>query len=180
MRYLASLVATLILSACTTLDLDETVPSGFDLSGVWLINPVLSDAPPSRESLKPGRGRLGGDRVGARPPAGMLGLSFLTQDFPVLAASRVRIEQNRDSLGMDFDRGTYRDVSWGERDRGLWRVQAGWDEGDLVIVSTGEDTRVEERYTLAEEGSRLSTVVSFQIDSERGEYRRVYDRFPSP
>lgn len=179
MTRLLLLASAAVLAACSTLDLEPTAPAGFDLSGTWLINPVLSDAAPQR-----GRSQSDTEREGvrsARPPRrpSLLGLSFITQDFPVLAARRLRIEQNRDSMGMDFDRGTYRDVSWGERERGLWRVRAGWNEGDLVVVSDGEDARVEERFAMLDAGARLKVTVSYVFDGNRGEYRRVFDRFES-
>ncbi len=185
---LAALMA-LALTACTALNLDSTPPQGYDLSGTWLINPQLSDPPPV-----PRRGGDGpaGREKGARGPApsggggqpqmsdrsSRLAFAFLIQDFPILAAQRLKIEQNRDSMGIDFDRGSYRDVSWGERERGIWDVTAGWDEtGVLTILSESTDARALERLQLSEDERQLSIEFSYQVDGDSRRYRRVFDRF---
>ncbi|MCR9276929.1 MAG: hypothetical protein NXH85_03055 [Pseudomonadaceae bacterium] len=179
----------LALSACTALNLDSTPPPGYDLTGTWLINTQLSDPPPAPRR---GSGGAAGAEKGSRGPApsggggqprmpdrsSRLAFAFLIQDFPVLAAQRLKIEQNRDSMGIDFDRGSYRDVSWGERERGIWDVTAGWDDtGVLTILSESTDARALERLQLSEDERQLSIEFSYQVDGDSRRYRRVFDRF---
>lgn len=191
----ASLAAfmALTLAACTTLNLDSTPPAGYNLSGTWLINTQLSDPPPApgrngdsgaaRDGGRRGAGPNGGGGGQPRLPdrSSRLTFAFLIQDFPVLAAQRLKIEQNRDSMGIDFDRGSYRDVSWGERERGIWDVTAGWDEaGVLTILSESTDARALERLQLSENERQLSVEFDYQVDGDSRRYRRVFDRFQSP
>lgn len=187
----AGLVAlmALTLGACTTLNLDSTPPDGYNLSGTWLVNTQLSDLPPApgrngdgragRDEGKRGAGPgNGGDRRLMPDRSSRLTFAFLIQDFPVLAAQRLKIEQNRDSMGIDFDRGSYRDVSWGERERGIWDVTAGWDEaGVLTILSESTDARALERLQLSEDERQLSVEFDYQVDGDSRRYRRVFDRF---
>ena len=76
------------------------------------------------------------------------GLVFIAQDFQVLKAKRLKIEQGSDFMGVQHWPGVYRDVTWGQRERGLWRVYAGWERNDLLIQSKTKDMGVLERYQL--------------------------------
>ena len=70
----------------------------------------------------------------------------------------------------------YRDVTWGERERGLWRVNAGWDEtGALLIDSRSDDIRALERMVLRPDGL-LEIAVSVRGDRRNLEVTRVYRR----
>jgi hypothetical protein len=152
--------AILLLAACTTLQLDATPPADFDLTGTWFLIEDESESPPSHRRL--------------RARGGML--AFITQDFPVLRARGMQIEQSRDSMGISYKPNGYRDISWGTRNRGLWEVRAGWHENSLYVLSDASDARARETFTLSEGGRRLD--VSVRIDS-RGddvEVVRVFRR----
>lgn len=89
----------------------------------------------------------------------------------------MHIEQNRDSMGIEYDRGEYRDVSWGERDRGLWRVVAGWnEEGQLEIRSRAADAKAVETLSLEAEGNRLRMNIKIETEGENLDLTRVYER----
>ena len=96
----------------------------------------------------------------------------------MLVARQMRIEQNADSMGIDFEEGNYRDVTWGKRDRGLWQVNAGWEEGLLYIYSKASDGSAVEVYRLEEAGTRLVINIEIQTDRERMRLIRVFDRVP--
>jgi len=75
--------------------------------------------------------------------------AFIAQDFPVLLADRLHIEQSRESMGIQYEPGTYRDVSFGEKERGLWTVSAGWNaQGQFIIYSDSDDIRGIETHEL--------------------------------
>ncbi len=102
--------------------------------------------------------------------------AFVKQDFPVLEAHHMVIEQNRDSMGINYEPGTYRDVTWGERERGLWRIFAGWDEqGALAIHSRSSDIRAVERFSLRDDG-RLQVQVDIDGDDRDFSLVRVFER----
>ena len=82
MKWFAVFGCSVLLGACSSLDLDPQAPRGFDLTGTWLLNPVLSDAPPSRADLKQRGGPGGSPGGGLRRPV-ITGLSF----FPVMVIS---------------------------------------------------------------------------------------------
>ncbi len=153
------LLATLLFTACAT-TLETEPPPDFDLTGTWQLVTSASDPPPSSRHL--------------RARGGMI--VFVAQDFPVLRAKRLEIEQNRDSMGIRYDANDYRDVSWGSREHGLWKVQAGWHEGSLVILYHAKDGDAREVMTLGNAGQRLT--VDLRVDSGGNHVTatRVYQR----
>ena len=147
-------VLTLALCGCSGVPLEASAPSGFDLSGEW----VLDD----ETALGTGEGRS-------------LRSGFMIQDFPLLVARQMRIEQDARSMGIEYERGSYRDVSWGERRRGIWEVRAGWHEGVLHIYSEAPDTSASESWRLSEDGDRLEINIEVRGAREQS-FRRVFRR----
>ena len=156
-------------TACTTLD--PVVPPSFDLTGSWALDPLASDDAPDldairrREDRKVARGRQA-DAGGSA--------AFVTQDFPILTATTVTIEQDAASMGIRYDGGDYRDVSWGERERDFWTVRAGWLENALVVRSTRGGTQGIETFTL--EDGQLRVAVRVKTEGEDVEAVRVFLR----
>jgi hypothetical protein len=151
-----SLALLLLLAACSINPLESAPPAGFDLSGNWLLEGDLSDVERSREtSLRSG---------------------FVTQDYPLLVARKLSIEQDVRSMGIEFEHGSYRDVTWGERKRGIWWVRAGWHEGDLHIYSDASDTSAVEVYRLLDDGQRLLIDIEVQAGSGTQRFNRVFVR----
>lgn len=159
-RSLTSLTAIVLLSACGSLELDYNRPEGFDLTGTWHLIEDASGTPPSQRRL--------------RSRGGML--AFVTSDFPVLHAREMRIEQSRDSMGIRYDTGDYRDVSWGSRRRGLWEVRAGWHEGALYILWDAVDAEAIEVFTLSDGGRRLDVRVHIESGGNDIEVVRAFRR----
>jgi len=93
-----------------------------------------------------------------------------------LRATRLDIEQNPDSMGVRYYPGIYRDVTWGKRQRGLWEVDAGWYEGNLVVQSKADGLLVRETF-LTWPANTLSVRVFIQADNlEPITYNRQYTR----
>lgn len=157
-----AVIAALLLGGCSSIDLESRPPAGFDLSGDWVLVSGASDTAPSRRRL--------------RAQGGML--AFVTQDFPVLRASAMHIDQSRDSMGVRYDAGDYRDVSWGTRKRGLWEVRAGWHEGSLIILSDARDAQARETLTLSADGQRLTVDVQVKSSGDDVDVTRVFLRQP--
>ena len=150
-RSLVAVLALQLVAGCHSVPLDAAAPVRFDLNGHWVLDPDRSDGP--------------------RPRAG----GFLTQDFPVLVAKEMRIEQDDTSMGIEFDRGSYRDISWGERRRGVWEIRAGWHEGALYIYSEAPDTSAEEIWRLSDDGDEVTIEVSIR-GMAAGRYQRIFQR----
>ncbi|MGI9325246.1 MAG: hypothetical protein ACR2PZ_08520 [Pseudomonadales bacterium] len=169
----------LCLLGCGSKPLAPAPPQQFDLSGTWLLQADLSDAPPGQRQLEtlpppiPGASRS----RERRKPGG--GLAFVAHDFPVLVARRMVIEQNADSMGIEYDRGAYRDISWGERTRGLWTVTTGWDdEGQLVVRSKAKDADAVETMTLSTNGQSLTVHLEIEAGQQDVDVRRVFSKAP--
>lgn len=169
------LLSSLVLGACQGLDLETQAPTQFNLTGTWRLDPTISDASPDARKL--GRNRDPYRGPGAQP-RGSFGssLAFVAHDFPVLESQQMVIEQNADSMGVRYDNGRYRDISWGERERGPWKIHAGWQEGALMVVSRTKDQRVEETMTLEEGGRVLVVAVSASAGDEDLKLTRVFTR----
>jgi hypothetical protein len=99
----------------------------------------------------------------------------VAQDFPLLVAREMRIEQDDRSMGIDYANGGYRDVTWGERRRGVWEVRAGWNEGVLHIYSEASDVSASEIWQLSADGQRLDISISVRGNRDQ-EFRRVFRR----
>ena len=179
MKRLLTLSLALLLAACSSIELDETNPSNVNLDGTWILDFANSDdvpdmrdglnRPKQRQPRNPREAQISEIRgaIGS-------GLAFIVHDFEVLRADKMEIELNPDSMGIRYFPGVYRDVSWGERQRGLWEVYAGWELGDLVILSRAPDLRVMERMQLS--GDRLTVQVEIKADDEQRTLTRVFRR----
>ena len=140
---------------CTNVPLEADAPAGFDLSGDWSLV--------TEEGSAPGGG--GGRDSG-----------FLAQDFPLLVAQQLRIEQDASSMGVEYGRGKYRDVTWGERRRGVWEVNAGWHEGNLHIFSEASDVSAREVYRLENDGRMLVIDIEVKMTGRTQNFSRVFQR----
>ncbi|MFU8813945.1 MAG: hypothetical protein ACNA7W_01280 [Pseudomonadales bacterium] len=159
-RWAAGAGVLCLLAACSNVPLEPRPPDGFDLSGSWVLVPEDSGTPPEPRTL--------------RARGGML--SFITQDFAVLRAQELRIEQGPGSMGIYYDGRDYRDISWGTRRRGLWEVTAGWHEGSLIIRSDASDADASETLALSPDGQRLRVDVQIKSRSENVAVTRVFRR----
>ena len=160
-----------LLPACGTLD--PSVPRGFDLTGDWVLDGEASDAPPDIDAI---RRREDRDVVRGRQSDAAASAAFAVQDFPVLTATRLEIEQDDVSMGIRYDGVLYRDISWGERERDLWRVRAGWTEGDLVIRSLRGGTKGRETFALERNGTVLRVTVDIETGGQDVRSIRLYRR----
>ena len=160
-----------LLGSCSTLD--PNVPGGFDLTGDWVLDPDASDAPPDLDAI---RRREDRDVVRGRRSDAAASAAFAVQDFPVLTATRLEIEQDDDSMGIRYDGVVYRDIAWGMRERDLWTVRASWDEGDLVVRSVRGAIQGREAFALERNGLRLRVTVSVETGGRDVRSVRVYRR----
>ena len=159
------------VGACTTID--TNVPSSFDLTGTWLLVSNLSDAAPDADAI---RRREDARVVRGRQTDPSASGAFVAQDFPIVAAERLVIEQDRTSMGVSYGDGVYRDYSWGERTRDFWEIIAGWRDDALVIASERGDIKAEERMSLSDRGTRLTVDVSIRTGGENFRGTRIFER----
>ena len=176
-RILTGFLVALAAAACSGVPLDEQPPVRYDIGGQWALNTELSDPPPNTRQIMARADRDFAEGRLRRPSGGAL--AFVTQDFPVLEAKSMVIEQDSDSMGIRYENGVYRDVSWGERKRGLWEISAGWFEGDLVILSKTSDATGRETFRLSRSGQTLEVVVEANSDGEKLTATRVFERVPA-
>lgn len=170
---LALAAPCLALGACAPLA--AAPPPDVDLSGKWRLDAAASDPPPDVAAMRRKEDR---DLVrGGRDRAVAAGASaaFMLEDFRILAAARLRITQDRDSMGVTYDEDVYRDISWGARVRDLWTVHAGWKNGALVVRSSRGETSAVETYALAPDGA-LRVSASVRVRGEKVDVVRVYRR----
>jgi len=166
----------LSMMGCQGLDLAQTPLKSVQLSGIWVVDAGASDdlraftRPPSERRRPKLSVREEIRRIGLGS-----GLAFVVQDFQIIDANQIVIEQGRNSMGVKHIPGTYRDVTWGDRERDIWRIQAGWQETDLVIFSTAKGLRVLERYQLVNQ-NRLRLDLDVQADGVNRKLTRFFDR----
>ena len=102
--------------------------------------------------------------------------AFVVHDFPVVGATRMVIEQDDYSMGIDYAGGGYRDVTWGERTRNYWTVRAGWHDEALVIESRRDPIRGTETMRLEDGGRRLRVEVFVRTGGQDVRAVRVFER----
>lgn len=172
----ALLIGAMIVGGCGGLNLESNPVQPTNLSGTWQLDTAASDSADGlkgRPSRRLERNESVRDEI-QRISRGS-GLAFIAQDFQVLKAKRLKIEQGSDSMGVQHWPGVYRDVTWGQRERGLWRVYAGWERNDLLIQSTTRDMRVLERYQLIN-NTQLRVQITVRADGQTKELQRLYRR----
>tara|TARA_B110000967_G_scaffold203734_1_gene244932 strand:+ start:1777 stop:2355 length:579 start_codon:yes stop_codon:yes gene_type:complete len=174
--YISAALLAVLMMGCKGLDLTQNPAAVVPLSGAWHVDASASDdlraftrAPTERR-----RAKLSVREEIRRIGLGS-GLAFVVQGFQVIDADQMIIEQSGDSMGVKYIPGTYRDVTWGDRERDIWRVQAGWQERDLVIYSTAKGLRVLERYQLVNP-QRLRLDIEVQADGTNRKLTRFFDR----
>ena len=147
-------LAVLLVAGCGSVPLEPAAPAGFDLNGHWLLESEIDLYGQAGRGLDSG---------------------FLGQDFPLLVSREMRIEQDARSMGIEYARGSYRDVTWGERHRGVWHVRAGWHDGSLYIYSRASDISATEIWTLSESGRQLE--IRIEVRGARDQnFHRVFRR----
>ena len=159
--WLALGCSLLVAAGCSSLSTD--VPQAFDLSGDWVIAAAESEA----EVVRPNRAGHS-DRAGRHGRFGDVG--FDPADLPMIDAQAMVIEQDATSMGIAYQSGIYRDVSWGERDLRLADVAAGWDGPDLVIETETVSYDMVERYQLGPDGDLR---VEIHLEPARGDQINV-------
>ena len=170
-RLLLVLASVAIVAGCGQIPLEDSAPERFDLSGRWVQadNPAQSGGNNSQDSGDPQRPPRGGRDTNS------MASGFMAQDFPLLVAGQMRIEQDARSMGIEYARGSYRDVTWGERRRGVWQVRAGWHEGALHIYSEASDISAAEIWQLSADGQRLDISISVRGNRDQ-KFHRVFRR----
>lgn len=148
-------------------------PSSFDLTGTWVLNESDSEAAPDPDEI---RRREDLDVLHGRQRDAGASSAFVVHDFPVIGATRMVIEQDDYSMGIDYDSGGYRDVTWGERERSFWTIRAGWRDDALVIESRRDPIRGTETMRLENGGQQLRVEVFVRTGGQDVRTLRVFDR----
>lgn len=153
--------------------LSGVVPYGIDLSGVWILDAASSDSPPDNSAALL---RLKAAEIEGKRSDSLGSIVYATQDFPVIAAERLSIEQDSSSIGISYGDGQHRDLIWGLQTRAEWKIDAGWEQTRLVIKSVVSHTTGIERYQLESGGETLLVDVSIRAGPDRRSFRRTYTR----
>ena len=161
------------LFACgpVTSSLSAIVPSGIDLSGIWLLDEKQSDSPPdvSATLLREKAAEIEGKGSNS-----LASIYFAAHDFPVIAAPQLAIEQDSASIGISYGEGQHRDWVWGLQTRSEWQVDVGWDQTKLVIKSMVSHTFGVEHYQLQADRETLVVEVTIRAGGDRETYKRTY------
>ena len=161
---------------CSALDLDQRKPEKVDFSGHWKLNLPLSEG--VIENPRSGNDVFDSNQIKTEGLANTDLLDpfvFVSHDFHIINAQSLTIELDPISAGLDYQPGTYRDVTFGERRRGLWDIYAGWDGDDLVILSRANKLQVMERISLISP-DRLRIIVGIEAEKNNRDFVKVFDR----
>ena len=163
-------------AGCSSNYLATSSETKVNLRGYWEIDRVSSDD--VRKLMEKERDNIGRGTNLRKELERLLrgsGIALVRQEFGVLSADIMSIEADQFSFGFDYEPGTYRDVSLGRRDRGIWEVYSGWDSDVFTVESTSSDIRVVERYLL-EADEKLIVDFMVRADGNNVELKRVFKR----
>jgi hypothetical protein len=178
----------LILTGCTQLEVVS--PSGVDLSGTWELDRqhsdmrTLAERPPPPETDDRD---VSGYREPPASPGGLTPeLSPREMDrgpmprLPMLTATQMTISQDDTSMGIDYPGQPYRDLKWGRQEHGLFIVEAGWEEGLLIVQTSSSPLHVRETYMLSDDGTTLTLQIELSGRAmDAAHLIRVFTRKPS-
>ena len=165
----------LVLTSCgpATSSLSGVVPYGVDLTGVWILDESRSDEPPDNtEALQ----RLKAAEIEGKRSDSFGSIIYAAQDFPVIAADRLAIDQDESSIGISYGDGQHRDLIWGLQTRAEWKIDAGWEQTRLVVKSVVSHSSGTERYQLEADGNTLVVNVAVRAGPDRKSFRRTYTK----
>ena len=171
------LALVLYFLGCGSLVLEERTPVEAKFSGRWTLNAPLSGIfeMGSRKEKEVTSERIFSEEI-MRPNIADP-FVFISHDFHILDAKKIRVELGLASAGLDYSPGVYRDVTFGQRRRGLWNVYAGWEDEELVIVSKADGLNVVERFAMLNP-NRMRVVVNVRVEKEERRVVKVFDRSP--
>ena len=163
-------------ASCSSNYLAVSSSTNVDLRGYWEIERVSSDdVRKLMEKESDNADRSTNLRNEIQRLLRGSGFALVRQEFGVLSADSMSIEADQFSFGFDYEPGTYRDVSLGRRDRGIWKVYSGWDSDVFTVESTSSDIRVVERY-LMEADEKLIVDFMVRADGNSVELQRVFKK----
>ena len=163
-------------AGCSSNYLAPSSETNVDLRGYWEIERVSSDD--VRKLMEKERDNTDRGKNLRKEIQRLLrgsGIALVRQEFGVLSADSMSIEADQFSFGFDYEPGTYRDVSLGQRDRGIWKVYSGWDSDVFTVESISSDIRVVERYSM-EADEKLIVDFTVRADGNNVELKRVFKR----
>ena len=166
----------LCLVGCSAFDLDQRKPEKVDFSGHWVLNLPLSEG--VIENSRSRNDVFDPDQIKTEGMASEDLLDpfvFVSHDFHIIRAQSLTIELDSISAGLLYQPGTYRDLTFGERKRGLWDIYAGWDGDDLVVLSRADKLQVMERISLVSP-NRLRIIVGVEAEKKNRDFVKVFDR----
>ena len=160
---------------CSGLELAERTPVGIDFSGIWKLNPGSSEGLDQMLSLdlKDVPSRIRTEEIVRTTQTDPF--VFISHDFHILDAKKIYAELGVDSAGLRYEPGVYRDISFGEKKRGLWSIYAGWEGNEMVILSKASGLSVLERFALIDR-NRLRIAVKIIAEKEERTIVKLFDR----
>lgn len=168
---IASAIVLAFIVGCTSINYE--IPQSFDLTGSWMLDEDSSDLTPDLSKIRKSEQRA---VITGRQSDPTNSSTFIVHDFPVVASRTMRIEQDSDSMGIQFEDAPYADFKWGRQMRNGWRIEVGWNGESLLITKTRDSVRGSETYTLNSEGNVLSVKVRVVTSADRLVLDRIYLR----
>ncbi len=161
----------MLLQGCESVSYE--IPNNFDLSGRWTLNPNKSDETPDTESIWLTEQS---SVAQGRAPDPTYSASFIVQDFPIVKSDVLLIEQDEESMGIQYQHSPYVDLKWGQQLRDGWLVDVGWNGTALVISKSRESIMGIETLKLGESGNTLEIEIKVSSKSRKFELYRFYEK----
>ena len=157
--------------SCASLEYD--LPETFNLTGNWVLDEDASDASFDLSKIwdSEEQGIITGDVVNPTDSA-----TFIVHDFPVVVSNEISIEQNEDSMGIQYEEAPYEDFKWGKQVRDGWRIEVGWDGQSLVVSKQRNSVQGSETFSLNDAGRTLHVRVRINSRDNKYTFVRVYTR----
>jgi hypothetical protein len=187
MRNLTNALIIVVLTAVTGCSpLSKSHPESIDLTGIWKLNPAMSDdtkdivaklsqrRPANARSVEPRQEskeapgvesqeesrearRVTGETRGTSVMED--GASLFNRGLDVLTAKELDIEQRLESTRIDYDQKELVVYHWGREKRGFAVTESGWQGNDFVIrTEMGRDANITRSLSLSDDRQMLTLV----------------------
>ena len=172
----AALLVYLLTTIQACVSVSESTANRIDLSGEWRLDGERSDPTPDLDALRENEDKRLLRGIETDP---MESIQLVNLYFPIVSTNSILIEQEEESMGVQYEGQPYKDLSWGRHEYDGWTQRVEWNRDSLTVSTTRGGVRGKEIFKILDDGAALEVVISIRAGVERINLRRLFQRAPA-